>query len=171
MATFSSSRLFFCSESLIPQVTKEVSDAFQAEGFEVESCDLLAGGADISITKGGVFKSVLGMKTALKITLRPSNGRIQAEAGVGIFGQQAIPTVISMLFLWPILLTQIWGMIQQSQLDDQAMKLIEESINRHSAAKVTDASPKTAFCTQCGRTIEPGARFCSQCGAPLQVEA
>ena len=52
---------------------------------------------DISITKGGLFKAVLGMKTALKVTLLPQGTEVSFEAGVGIWKQQAVPTIISML--------------------------------------------------------------------------
>lgn len=51
------------------------------------------------------------MKTALKVNIIPNGNYIQITAGVGIFGQQAIPTVISMLFFWPVLITQISGMV------------------------------------------------------------
>jgi hypothetical protein len=33
-----------------------------------------------------------------------------------------------MLFFWPVLLTQIWGLIQQSNLDDKAAEIVENVI-------------------------------------------
>ena len=38
--------------------------------------DLISGGYDISITKGNMFKAVLGMKTALKVHIYPANEQI-----------------------------------------------------------------------------------------------
>jgi hypothetical protein len=61
-----------------------------------------------------------------------SDKSIAFEAGVGIFGQQAIPTIISMFFFWPVLLTQIWGLIQQSNLDDKAAEIVEKVIASNS---------------------------------------
>lgn len=166
MSVFSSNRIFFAAPALIPEIANELVQQFQAEKYHVEKHALLGGDADISITKGGVFKAVAGMKTALKITLRGEDEHIKATAGVGIFGQQAIPTVISMLFFWPVLMTQMWGMIQQSKLDDHAMEIIEKSISR--LQKNSGSAPlpeKGGFCPACGG--KAGGRFCSNCGSSL----
>ena len=129
MSAFSTKRTLFCSTSLLPDMAGSLQEYFERDSYEVNVTELSTGGYDISITKGGVFKAVLGMKTALKITLTPTSSKsIAFEAGVGIWGQQAIPTVISMLFFWPVLLTQIWGLIQQSNLDDKAAEIVEKVI-------------------------------------------
>ena len=141
-----------------------------ADGYEVSSDNLSSGGCDISITKGGLFKAVLGMRTALKVSLVPQEGNISFEAGVGIFGQQAIPTMISLFILWPVMITQIWGLIEQSKLDDKALEIAEGVIAAHSvnsAWSTESSTPAGKFCTVCGTRSQEGARFCSQCGAPL----
>ena len=126
---------------------------------------LSSGGYDISITKGGLFKAVLGMKTALKITLLPFDGKIRFEAGVGIFGQQAIPSVISMFFFWPVLLTQIWGLIAQSKLDDRALQTAQDVIARSSYTALPALGSGTSkYCTSCGAPVGEQAKFCPQCG-------
>ncbi|MGA3171793.1 MAG: zinc-ribbon domain-containing protein [Chthoniobacteraceae bacterium] len=92
-------------------------------------------------------------------------------AGVGIFGQQAIPTVISMLFFWPVLIPQIWGLIQQAKLDDEAVSFIEERLV--ATAKTAGVVPGTPaispqpghFCSGCGNALSPEAKFCPNCGA------
>mgnify|MGYP003301652503 CR=1 FL=1 len=111
---------------MIPTIANRIQEEFLNDGYEVAMDALSSGGYDISITKGGVFKAVLGMKTALKVTLLPQGSNIHFEAGVGIWGQQAIPTVISMLFFWPVLITQILGMVEQSKLDDKALDIAKE---------------------------------------------
>ena len=126
MATFSTKKILYGSTSLIPTIANRIQEKFLNDGYEVAMDALSSGGYDISITKGGVFKAVLGMKTALKVTLLPQGSNIYFEAGVGIWGQQAIPTVISMLFFWPVLITQIWGMVEQSKLDDILTQLNED---------------------------------------------
>lgn len=131
MATFNTKQTLYASPSLIPDIAERIKENFLRDGFEVSTDALSSGGYDISITKGGTFKAVLGMKTALKVTLLPLGGNINFEAGVGIWGQQAIPTIISMFFFWPVLLTQMWGMIEQSQLDDKALSIAQSVINEH----------------------------------------
>ena len=139
MGTFSTKKILYGSTTLIPTIANRIQEEFQNDGYEVAMDALSSGGYDISITKGGIFKAVLGMKTALKVTLLPQGSNIHFEAGVGIWGQQAIPTVISMLFFWPVLLTQIWGMVEQSKLDDKALEIAKDVIYMNSNSGATSA--------------------------------
>lgn len=106
MGAFNTKTVLNGNPALIPAIADRICQVFAADGYEINRDNLISGGVDISVTKGGVFKAIVGMKTALKITLIPQDNSIFFEAGVGIFGQQALPTVISMLFFWPVLLTQ-----------------------------------------------------------------
>ena len=168
MATFSSKKILYGSSSLIPTIANRIQEEFQNEGYEVAMDELSSGGYDISITKGGIFKAVLGMKTALKVTLLPQDSNIYFEAGVGIWGQQAIPTIISMLFFWPVLITQIWGMVEQSKLDDKALDIAKDVVyvnNSNNTNKTNSIGNK--FCTSCGTENTEAANFCCGCGKQL----
>lgn len=169
MATFNTKKILYGSPSLIPTIANNIQEDFRKDGFEVVMDALSSGGYDISITKGGFFKAVLGMKTALKVTLLPQGNNISVEAGVGILGQQVIPTIISMLFFWPVLITQIWGMIKQSKLDDKALTIAENIVYANSRNYSTDFSNSQSykFCTKCGAQNSTSANFCSGCGRPL----
>ncbi len=168
MATFNTKKILYASPSLIPIIAARIQESFVIDGYEVAMDPLSSGGYDISITKGGVFKAVLGMKTALKVTLLPQDGRILFEAGVGIWGQQAIPTVISMLFFWPVLITQIWGMVSQAKLDDKALEIAQDTVMQHATtAGNSPANVDKKFCTHCGTQNQATAKFCSDCGDPL----
>ena len=169
MATFSTKKTLYGSTSLIPTIANRIQEEFQNDGYEVSMDALSSGGYDISITKGGVFKAVLGMKTALKVTLLPQDNNIHFEAGVGIWGQQAIPTVISMLFFWPVLITQIWGMVEQSKLDDKALEIAQDVIcmNNHVGSSHSDNNVESKFCTNCGTKLDGSSKFCSNCGTRL----
>ena len=168
MGTFSTKKILYGSTSLIPTIANRIQEEFQRDGYEVAMDALSSSGYDISITKGGLFKAVLGMKTALKVTLLPQGSSIHFEAGVGIWGQQAIPTVISMLFFWPVLLTQIWGMVEQSKLDDKALDIARDVIYLNSNSGATSAAPSgSKFCTNCGTQNPASANFCSGCGRAL----
>ena len=129
MGVFKTSKLLYGNSELIPHISSILAQEFKADGYEVKVMDLPSGGKDVSITRGGLFKAIIGMKTALKITLVPDDGKIQFDAGVGIFGLQAVPTAISIFFTWPpILMTQMWGSIKQSKLDDRALDIAEREI-------------------------------------------
>lgn len=165
MAAFNTKKLILAPSSLIPAMGERISQSFVNEGFEVTSTPLSNGGYDVSITKGGMFKAVLGMKTALKVSLTPQGSNVYFDASVGIFGQQAIPTVISMFFFWPVLITQIWGMVEQSNLDDKALAIAEEVAHNSSVKSSTAAAGR--FCTNCGTQISMQAKFCPECGEKL----
>ncbi len=169
MGTFSTKKILYGSSSLIPTIANRIQEEFQNEGYEVAMDALSSGGYDISITKGGIFKAVLGMKTALKVTLLPQGNNINFEAGVGIWGQQAIPTVISMLFFWPVLITQIWGMVEQSKLDDKALDIAKDvvSMNNNNNGVALTGSIGSKYCTSCGTQNAGSANFCCGCGKAL----
>lgn len=99
------------------------------------------------------------MRSALKVSLKPSDDQIAFEAGIGIFGQQAIPTII----------TQVWGMVKQSKLDDKALELAEQVISNPSgeSTRRTTSDLTVKFCTACGSRNTASAKFCNNCGKPL----
>lgn len=166
MATYSKKKLLAAHSSQINTIAAAIEEDFVRDGFEVNVDTLMSGGKDISITKGNLFKAVLGMRSALKVTLMPQTDGVLFDANVGIYGQQAIPTVISMLFFWPVLITQIWGLVEQSELDDRALVLAEQAI----ASGSTIATPQGGsckFCTSCGARLDGTSKFCSNCGAKL----
>jgi len=167
MATFSTTKFLNGDPSLIPTVAERIMQEFIADGFTAKSDSYAGGVYDISLAKGGVFKAVLGMKSALKVTMNPEGNGINIKAGVGIFGQQAIPSAITLLVFWPILITQIWGMVKQSKLDDKAVAIAEQVIAEHSQSGFDQPSAPTSFCPNCGSKINGNVNFCPNCGGKI----
>jgi len=168
MGTFNTHKIIIADASLIPSMASKITNHFKAEGYEsdVKVSDL--GTYDISLTKGGMFKAVLGLKTALKITLKPEANGVSFDAGIGIFGQQLIPTVIMLFVAWPVILTQVWGMVQQANLDDTALMLAESVVSiTSSVSKVVKPATISSFCPNCGGKHDTGMRFCPYCGCKL----
>ena len=168
MGTFNTHKIIIADASLIPSMASKITDHFNAEGYEsdVKVSDL--GTYDISLTKGGMFKAVLGLKTALKITLKPEANGVSFDAGIGIFGHQLIPTVIMLFVAWPVILTQVWGMVQQSNLDDTAL-LLAESVIPSEPSRLREVNPKdiSSFCPHCGAKHDVEMKFCPYCGNRL----
>ena len=106
---------------------------FEGQDFEVTQTHIPTGGVQVSIRRGGTFKAIIGMKTALNIKIEPQANGTRVEAGVGIFGQQAIPTAITLLVFWPVVIAQVWNMAQESKLDEEALRVAEESLKTHSS--------------------------------------
>ena len=132
MGAFNSSKTVpYFVEDVAP-VARDVMDHFEGQDFEVTETNIPAGGVQVSIRKGGTFKAIIGMKTALNIKIEPVANGTTVDAGVGIFGQQAIPTAITLLVFWPVIIAQVWNMAQESNLDDEALRVAEESLKAHS---------------------------------------
>lgn len=170
MGRYDKKKLLAAHPSQINAIAEAIQNDFELNGFEVSVDSLMSGGKDISITKGNLFKAVLGMRSALKVTLTPQPDGVLFDANVGIFGQQAIPTIISMFFFWPVLITQIWGLVEQSSLDDKALAVAEQAIEGSVSPSQFSESPSSGgqkFCVSCGSKLAGTAKFCPNCGAKL----
>jgi hypothetical protein len=140
MGTFNSSKTFpYVVEDLAP-VAQEVMDHFEQQDYEVTETNIPTGGVQVSIRRGGTFKAIIGLKTALNIKIEPVANGTTVDAGVGIFGQQAIPTAITLLVFWPVLVAQVWNMAQEANLDDEALRVAEESLKSHSSEAPSGAT-------------------------------
>ena len=166
MGVFKSEKFIAADPSLIPEIAEAIARDFRRDQFDVHVINLVSGGADISLSKGGMFKAVAGMKSALKITMFPMDGGIDFKAGVGIFGQQAIPSLISLFVAWPVIITQIWGLTRQAKLDDRAVAIAERYVVEHRQPRL-ESEASAGFCTACGKALPGGAKFCPACGAAV----
>ena len=168
MGTFNTHKILNADPSLVPSMANKITSHFSAEGYEVDVKVSDVGTYDISLTKGGMFKAVMGLKTALKVILKPESDRVSFDAGIGIFGQQLIPTVIMLFVAWPVVLTQVWGMVKQSNLDDTALVLAESVASSNpKPAEHRDSSSIPTFCPDCGGKHEAGMKYCPYCGLKL----
>lgn len=167
MGAFNTKSILNGNPSLIPQIADAISAAFAAEGYDTKHDSLISGGAEVFISKGGIFKELMGMRTALKVTLIPSGNQISFEAGIGVFGQQFLPTIISMFFAWPVLVTQIWGLVKQSKLDDTALEIANKVISGNCHSYDNSSTANSKFCTSCGASVSSTSKFCPNCGTKL----
>lgn len=165
MGTFCKKVVLQASAAQIPDMAESIKQDFAADGYEVSIENLMSGGCDVSISKGGVFRTVVGMKTALKVTLTPQTNGVFFDAHVGIFGQQVVPALVVYFVFWPIIITQIVGLIQQSKMDDRALEAAQRAI-ANSANNIYTANTGK-FCSNCGASVSNASKFCPECGARL----
>lgn len=166
MGVFRTEQTFPHATTDLGPVARDVMAHFRDRGFEVKGDSRISGAWDVSITKSNIFRVVCGLKTALNIELISKDDSVFAKAGVGVFGQQAIPTAITMLVFWPMIIPQIWGMISQSHLDDEAMKVIANSLKKCGGDTEAVKRPQ-AFCMHCGAQTPANSSFCPSCGKKL----
>ena len=66
MGTFNSSDTFpYIVEDLTP-VAQDVMRHFEQQDYEVTETHIPTGGVQVSIRRGGIFKAIIGMRSALK---------------------------------------------------------------------------------------------------------
>ena len=128
MGAFTTKKIIYGNTAQIPYVAEQLRQAFAGEGYEVRIENTRVG-REVYITNGGLFKAALGLRSALKVVLLSSrDGHIEMEAGVSIFKQQLVPTLITVCLFSPVVVAQIWGMIKQAKLDEKAVDIAERAI-------------------------------------------
>ena len=133
MGAFSSSRTVPHVVEDLSAVAQDVMRHFEDQDYEVTETHIPTGGVQVSIRRGGTFKAIIGLRSALNIRIEPVANGTRVDAGVGIFGQQAIPTAITLLVFWPVIIAQVWNMAQEAKLDEEALRVAEESLKAHSS--------------------------------------
>lgn len=137
MGLFKSTQLFYDASGYADGAANSLMSTLRYDGYEVDGVQLPSGDWDISIKKGNLFKAVLGLQTALKIVISPAKPHLFVKAGVGIFGQQAIPAILTFCVWWPFAIPQIWGVIKQVKLDNIVMTHIHTELERLAGRKVS----------------------------------
>ncbi|HEV2451664.1 MAG TPA: zinc ribbon domain-containing protein [Streptosporangiaceae bacterium] len=200
MSIFKSEKLIPIAVSDLAPVAEELAGHFKQRNYQVECSQLDDGQWEVGITRGGVFKTVVGLKSALKIHLEGRPRGTMVRAGAGIFGKQAAPTAIALVAAWPIglpvLLAQVWGLVREAGLDDEAVRVVELSLTRAQRAarlsgdsadgglRVPGAEPngspgssgaaaQEAARARPARPDSPGGPggFCTGCGRQLESDS
>ena len=171
MSLFGEQRTFPKSLPDLQPVIRDFVEYFHLKDYEVDVTPRVAGGRDISLTKGGIFKAVCGLRTALKMEVETRNNTTWVRLSVGLFGRELIPSAISLLVFWPILVTQIWGLVRQANLNDEAFREFSVCLDRHAGylptPSATVAAPTAAVCGECHCNLPLKAAFCPHCGAKV----
>lgn len=166
MALSDSTRVFHTQLKDFSGIEKDFRAHFELNGYTVAS-EVMSTGLFLSITKGGIFQSVVGLKTALNINLKCMDDSIVASTEVGAFGKQILPSAITLFVAWPVVIPQILGLIRQSKLDEEAYHVIEQAIQKYENTSIAQGGQ---FCTGCGGQLVEDAVFCPKCGKKVSEE-
>ena len=170
MALTDSTRIFTTQVQDIESILNYCETYYTARNYNVKT-EILANGGFVSITNGGIFQNVSGMSTGLNVTLTQMKGSISVSMKVGLFGKQLIPTAISMLVFWPVVIPQIYGLVQQNKLDTEMYGVIEAAIRECENSTLNETDEDTAFCPFCGVKMPASANFCVSCGKRITEES
>ena len=165
MGVFQSQKTVPVHVADLAPVAQAVANHFQAKGFEVQT-QSTDKGWHVSISKADTFKVVMGTKTALNVELEPKGDGTDINAGIGVFGQHG--GGLGGVLAGPLMLTQMWGMVQQSKLDDEAMAVAEQALQDVKSAAV-EAEPPSNTSTPRSATSSGKMSPPSHCRAVVMV--
>ena len=162
----------FTGAEFIPEVAASVQSELISQGYEVSRNDLANGDVFLSITKNGIFRVVSGFKTAINLSLKPTVGsQFEATSKFGFWDTQGIPTAITLLVFWPLVIAQTMGYRAQQQLNNKIITLVRKSLDKaktkHAAVRGSTQESSSAFCPECGTPCGEDAEFCPKCGEKL----
>lgn len=122
---------FYNSEEIdIEKVATDLENIFRAQGYETQQIgnkDQMA----VQLKKGGDLAALVGLQTALTLTVQRTNGGVVAmigqqrwidKAAVGAVGLVAAPFIP---VLWPLMITAGAGAIKQASLGNQVLNTVD----------------------------------------------
>ena len=127
---------FYNSEEIdLEKVATDLENMFRAQGYETQQLgtkDQLM----VQLKKGGDLAALVGLQTALTLTLQRTSGGVVAmigqqkwidKAAVGAVGLVAAPFIP---VLWPLLITAGAGAIKQANLGNQVLNSVDALVRQ-----------------------------------------
>jgi len=147
-------------------IARAVGGHFEKKGYQVK-IEEHATESFISVTKGGMFQAIMGLRMAMNITVKPIEGGVHAKADIGVWGEKLTATILTGLIFWPLAVTQLWGLIKQIHLDDEALDAVKQAVasleKEHPQSLLPLESVRLA-CPYCGKEIQSTYTYCPYCG-------
>lgn len=127
---------FYNSEEIdLEKVAADLENVFRAQGYETQQIGG-KGQLMVQMKKGGDLAALVGLQTALSLTLQRTTGGVVAMIGqqkwidkaavgaVGLVGSAVIP------ILWPLLVTAGAGAIKQAALGNQVLNTVDALVRQ-----------------------------------------
>jgi ribosomal protein L40E len=127
-----SSRLYHDPRINIENVATELEHTFISQGYQTQHF----GNSDqitIQMRKGGDIVFILGMQTALAVTMQRSPRGILAMIGHQKWVDKAVVGTVGIVaapVFWPLMITAGIGAIQQANLGTQVMNVLDMAIRK-----------------------------------------
>ncbi len=119
-------------------LARTVSSWLLLNDFESRTVDLPGGGIAVQARQPATWRYILGMSSALNITLNIKEGNLVVEIDAGKWAEKVAVGAVGAFILHPLLITVAYGAWKQSQLPDKVFGVIEEYVKeRQGPAKET----------------------------------
>jgi hypothetical protein len=116
----------------IGRLSAELEHMFASQGYQVQHF----GNSDqisVQMRKGGDFAAIVGMQTALTVTMQRAPGGVLAMVGQQKWADKAIIGAVGLVaapVLWPLMITAGVGAIQQANLGTQVVNALDMLVHR-----------------------------------------
>lgn len=119
-----------------------------------------------------MFKGLTGMGTAASIKLLVRGNDLEVEVFGGKWLDKAAGAAVSMVVLWPLLITSGIGVWKQNALLDDLYKEVTLFLAGDTnfpalAPTLAPMSVPNTHCPNCGNPISAAMKFCGNCGKKL----
>jgi hypothetical protein len=119
-------------------VARKVSSWLQLHDFESRIVDLPDGRTTVQARQPKSWRYILGMSSALNITISTEGGKLVVETDVGQWAEKVAVGAVGVFILHPLLITMAYGTWKQMQLPEKVFEVIEQYINeRQGPAEAT----------------------------------
>jgi hypothetical protein len=182
-------------------VARKVSSWLVLHDFEARIVDLPDGRITVQARQPKSWRYILGMSSALNITISTEGGKLVVETDAGQWAEKVAVGAVGVFILHPLLITMAYGTWKQMQLPEKVFEVVEQYIKeRQGPAEATrvpvqsssvpttakdiqemvstptpeDVSPTTTeetVCAKCGEAANMESKYCDQCGARLKPES
>ncbi|WP_103666463.1 zinc ribbon domain-containing protein [Pseudanabaena sp. BC1403] len=173
-------RTYQIPEIDLNELADNLQDWYKSKNFTVQKLTVDGGGVLVQASQGG-WRDVVGISSSLNVVLRQNESTLLVEIGAGKWLDKAAVGAVGVFFLWPLAVTNAWGVWKQSQLPKQTYDFIQKAIDMKVAAQYTpstqsllpqlgalnDSTNSFKFCPACGNSVGENDRFCSKCGHTL----
>ncbi len=178
-------RFYYDPRINIESIAAELEHMFVRQGYQVQhfgNVDQMS----VQMKKGGDLVAIIGMQTALTVTMTRSPKGMLAMIGQQKWVDKAVVGAVGLVaapVLWPLAITAGVGAIQQANLGNQVMNAVDmlarrqnpnvqvgpvppEMMPQYQQAGAPPASNKVA-CANCQALNDASDSYCMRCGHAL----
>jgi hypothetical protein len=110
------------------EVARKVSSWLVLHDFEARIVDLPDGRITVQARQPKSWRYILGMSSALNITISTEGGKLVVETDAGQWAEKVAVGAVGVFILHPLLITMAYGTWKQMQLPEKVFEVIEQHI-------------------------------------------
>jgi len=124
------------------QLASSLDTWYQSLGFETQMLKTQFGGLIIQARKEGFLRTVVGMSSAITVSINQQDAYLLIEVGGANWADKAGAAAIGYIVFWPTLISAGFGVYEQSKLIKQTWDVIHRYISTYTSGGVpVDIAP------------------------------